>query len=423
MINEPLNLLLQSSAAVGIGLLIGAEREHSQRRRAGEKRSHGVSGIRTFALISLTGGLLTLLPEPLRNWGVAAGLLFTIGIAWLAYYRTSQGRLADKGYTTEVALVTAYVLGALTGFGMIIEAMMMAVIVLLLLHFKDILHQFSHSLSHDDIRQTIRFLVISIVILPILPDQTYGPYSAFNPQQIWLMVVLVSGIGFAAYAAIKLLGTRAGLGITGLLGGIVSSTAVTLAMSRMTRSQPASTTAALLAIILACGAMFPRVLAYGLIFSPATAGQLLMPVALITLFVAVFVAFLWKKAHAPGHQEAYDLTNPLSLPVALWFGALYGAVIFFSKFGEAHFGDGGLFAVAALSGITDVDAISLSTTQLAREGLDAALAARVILLACAVNTVIKLGMGLVIAAPKARLGLIAGLAPLVAISGAFIFLR
>jgi len=418
MTNETLNLLIQSCAAVGIGLLIGAERERSHARQTGQKRHHGVAGIRTFALLSLTGNLLTLMPEPLRDITVAAGLIFTIGIAWLSYYRTSQGSLADKGYTTEVALVTTYILGALTGYGLAVEALMMAVIVLLLLHFKDILHEFSRSLSRDDIRQIIQFLLISIVVLPILPDRAYGPFHAFNPQQVWLMVVLVSGIGFAAYAAIKLLGTRAGLGVTGILGGIVSSTAVTLTMSRMTRTHTASTHAALLAIILACGAMFPRVLAYGLIFSPETAYHMLLPVGVITLFVAAIVAFLWRKAHSPGGSENYELKNPLSLRVALWFGALYGAVIFLSKLADAYFGQQGLFAVAALSGITDVDAITLSTVHMVQEGLDAGLAARVVLLACGVNTLVKLGIGIALAAPQARAGLIAGLAPMAAVCGA-----
>ncbi|HXH72359.1 MAG TPA: DUF4010 domain-containing protein, partial [Mariprofundaceae bacterium] len=135
-----------------------------------------------------------------------------------------------------------------------------------------------------------------------------------------------------------------------------------------------------------------------------------------------FVAVLWRKAHQPGGGEHYELKNPLSLPVALWFGVLFGAVIFFSKLAEAHFGGNGLFAVAALSGITDIDAITLSTTQLARGGLDTALAGRVILLACAVNTLVKLGMGLVIAAPQARLGLVAGLLPMILICGLFIVL-
>ena len=223
----PTTQLWSLLAATGIGLLIGTEREWGQRQDAGRSRHIDAAGIRTFSLISLCGLMSTWLPAPMMPWGVALGLFFTAAIALASYWRTTRARRSDTGITSEVVFVMTFLLGALTGLGHLIPATVSAVIIVTLLYFKKLLHGFSHSLSPTDIQQTVQFLIISIVILPVLPDRDFGPYNSLNPYEIWLMVVLISGLGFAGYGGIKLLGSNKGLGITGLLGGLVSSTAVT----------------------------------------------------------------------------------------------------------------------------------------------------------------------------------------------------
>ncbi|MFQ5356661.1 MAG: MgtC/SapB family protein, partial [Mariprofundaceae bacterium] len=187
-----IGLLTQTLAALGIGLLIGLEREYHQRHIGEHVKHPGAAGIRTFALITLSGNLLTLLPEALMPWGIAMGMAFTGLMALFSYRRTSAD--TDTGITTEIAMVVTFILGVLTGLGYLLHATVIAAIVFCLLRFKKVLHHFSHSLSRMDLTQATQFLIISAVVLPILPNTAFGPYAALNPQRIWLMVVLISGI-------------------------------------------------------------------------------------------------------------------------------------------------------------------------------------------------------------------------------------
>jgi len=415
------NQLWSLLAATGIGLLIGTEREWGQRQDAGRSRHLDAAGIRTFSLVSLSGLLATWLPGPMMPWGVAMGLLFTAGIALASYWRTTRGRRADTGITSEVVLVMTFLLGALTGLDHIMPATVSAVIVVTLLYFKKLLHHFSHSLSPADIQQTVQFLIISIVILPVLPDKNLGPYDALNPYQIWLMVVLISGLGFAGYAGIKLLGSGKGLGITGLLGGLVSSTAVTLSMSRLSRDNPQLEGPAALAVATACGIMFPRVLFLTVLIAPELTVRLVLPIALTTVYIGAFSLFLWQRAKNGNHYAYVPQSNPMSLNVALGFGAFYGLIVLLANLVQTKYGDAGLIALASLSGLSDVDAITLSTSSMVVDGLNAVNAAQAVLAACAVNTLVKLGMGLTFAAPGIRLWLVGGLLPSALISLAGIF--
>jgi len=399
-------------AALGIGLLIGIERERRQRPVDNQTKPIEAAGVRSFALVSLTGHLATWLPQSFVVWGMALGFVFVSLLSLVSYWRTTRLPDSDTGITSEVVLVTTYILGILTGLGYVLPATVSAVVIVTLLYFKDILHRFSYALSTLDVQQAVQFLIVTIVILPVLPNRTYGPYEALNPHQIWLMVVLISGLGFAGYAGIKILGDRIGLGMTGLLGGLASSTAVTLAMSRISRSDSTLHEASALAIILASGIMFPRVLILVSLFAPATATLLLPTVIAISFYTAVICLLLWRRCRDnPGNQYRPRI-SPLSLRMALGFGALYGVVVFFAHFTQTEFGDNGILTVATLSGLTDVDAISLSAANMVKEGLSTSLAAQVVLSACSTNTLVKLALGFTFAAPGARLWLLGGLLPM-----------
>ena len=413
------DLLMQAMTALGIGLLIGLEREYGQREIDGKVKHIEAAGIRTFTMIALFGNLLTWFPMPLQFWMPALGLLFIACISVLSYWRTNHGKHADMGFTSEIAMLLTFLLGTLAGFGMPLLATMVAVLMVVLLFFKQYLHQFSHGLSAMDIRQALLFLTISIIVLPILPDHNYGPYESLNPHRIWLMVVLISGIGFAAYVTMKALGQRSGLLITGILGGLASSTAVTLAMSRLSQKDPSLQCPASLATVLACGTVFPRVLGLALIFSPALAWHLLpamLSIIVIALIVIAWIGHQFNRNKQISNKLYSPSVNPLSLQVALLFGLVFAIIVFLSHFSLAQFGQHGLIVVAALSGLSDVDAISLSLIEMSKDTTKIDIAAKGIMLACGANSLVKLAIGMTISPKKTYPWLLYGLVPMVGLS-------
>ncbi len=421
--NAYLPLLMHTMAALGIGLVLGIQREYDRSRRPASKKGRMAAisaGVRTFTIVALCGNLVTWLPEGLMPWAVSIGLAFVAALALAAYRATSGRSETDKGSTTEVALVATYILGVLTGLGYAQPATIVAIVILALLQFKRILHRFSYALSASDIEQAVQFLIITVIILPLLPDAAYGPYAAFNPRRIWLMAVLISGIGFSSYVAMKIWGRNRGLGLTGILGGLVSSTAVTLAMSRLSRVQPELQSGCVLAILLACGTMFPRVMGLTLLFNPAISAKLLLPVGVIMVIGLISGGIVWMRGgkEAEAGQHGHTPMNPLSIRAALGFTLIYALVLLMARVAQHYMGNNGILLVAAASGISDVDPITLTVTHDA--GLSAGIAAQAILIACAVNTFFKLGIALVLAPASARLWLLAGLLPMGLLSAAFI---
>ncbi len=411
-----LDALLQALTALAIGLLIGLERERSQAREG--SRAAGRIGIRTCALAALSGNLMTWFPPDWQSWTILAGMGFTVALAILSYLRTSRGRHADTGITSEFALFICYILGVMTGSGRGAEAGIIGITLLALLHFKAMLHRFSRTLSQQDMQMAIQFLVISMIILPLLPDQGYGPFHALNPHRIWLMVVLISGIGFVAYAGIKLIGDKAGLILTGLLGGIVSSTAVTMTMARISRKAPSLAKACVLATLWACGSVFIRVWLLSFILIPDVAAHLVVPMLLIVTFVALLTLFLWQhrgwETGRPDAGYAPD-RNPLSFRTSLMFGLLYGLVLMFGHWAYATLGATGILGVAAASGLTDVDAITLTLNEMVRKELAPDLAAQAILIASVSNTIVKWCLAMGIGARDIRMPLTIGLLPMAAL--------
>ncbi len=417
------NLIMQAITALSIGLLVGLEREYGQRKINGQSKHIEAAGIRTFAMVALLGNLMTWLPEPLHLWMPILAITFVALMAVFSYQRTSD---SDKGFTSEAALVVTCILGTLTGYGMGLPASMVAITMVALLHFKKWLHHFSHSLSKVDIRQALLFLVLTVIILPVLPNQTFGPYDSLNPYRIWLMVVLISGLGFAAYAAIKILGHRSGLMLTGLLGGLVSSTAVTLAMCRISQKSPELQSSSTLATLLACTTMFPRVLILTLLLSPKLAWALAPAITVIVIYAATACTYLWyqSRQHKKNTPHLYSpKKNPLSLRMALAFGLFYALVILISHMALAHFGQQGLLTVAGLSGLSDVDAITLSLAEMNQNNAAVThLAAQGIMLACASNSMVKLGIGLSFSPKATHRWLTIGLLPMVLLSLAAIYM-
>ncbi|MEW6444831.1 MAG: MgtC/SapB family protein [Pseudomonadota bacterium] len=384
----------QLGIALAVGMLIGAERGWHDRAALEGQR---VAGIRTFALAGLLGGLIGLLSGPLTP--VFAGIAFASFAALIvaSYWLSSIRDPTERGITTEVALLLTLSLGLLSTLGYPLVASATAVIVTILLGLKSVLHAWLERLSADELQAAMKFLLISVVMLPLLPNQGYGPWQALNPHVIWWMVVLVSALSFLGYFAIKLTDSRRGIMLTGLLGGLISSTAVTLSLSRHAAKglYPPRILAA--GVLAGCAIMFPRVLIEASAINPELLTPLLLPLLIMLLSMLGGAWLLWRR-HAPdeaseGHRAEQ---NPFELGPALKFGLLLALIMLFASGAHAHFGDRGLYAVALVSGVVDVDALTLSTARLSLQDLPLETARNAILIAAFTNTLIKIALSMLV---------------------------
>jgi uncharacterized membrane protein (DUF4010 family) len=347
--------LPQFLTSLAIGLLIGLERERNPSAKA---------GLRTFALVAVFGTLSALLSDKLDTpWLVLAGMLVVAGMIVTAY-RSPPDQEADPGTTTIIALLLSYGLGAMVWFGMAKLAVMLAIGITVLLYFKPELHGISQKLSRRDLVAVLQFSVLTFIVLPILPDQSYGPYDAFNPHQAWLMVVLISGLSLTGYAALHIVGSRYGAPLLGLFGGLASSTATTLIYSKHGKGNLSMQNLAASVIVIASMVVLVRlfvvssVLAYGSL--PA-----LVPLFAGGLFAGLGVAlYNWRKMSQATELYIPETANPAELHAALGFGMLYVVVLLITAWMADVAGSQGLYAVAFVSGLTDVDAIVLSSLRL-----------------------------------------------------------
>lgn len=324
---------------------------------------------------------------------VAAGLAF-IGLAGAlaGIYAVNQRREPDVGITSLVAGLLTFVLGALAGVGEVVAAGAAAVVTALLLSYKPTLHRWLTALQGAELRAGIKLLLISVVLLPILPNQGYGPWQALNPYAIWWMVVLIAAISFVGYFAIKIGGARRGVIFTGLFGGLASSTALTLHLARKARGDQALTPILAIGILLACGTMFPRMVLVAAMLNPALLPALLGPAVVMGAVVYGAALLSWRLQGHPADHDDSPLKNPLELTTAITFGLVLAVVLFLGKALQAWFGDAGVLALAAASGVTDVDAITLSLARMSGSDLSLEVAVTGIIIAAAVNTVTKAGL-------------------------------
>jgi uncharacterized membrane protein (DUF4010 family) len=393
-------LVASLGVALAVGLLVGLERQMAIAGKDG--REHLLGGVRTFPLIALMGAVSTLIARALGVWIGAAALLGLVAL--IAVYRiTLKGEDRVGGVTTEIAALVTWLLGALAvsdvvaSFGgRLLTVAALGVVTTLLLSVKPRLHALVSRISNEDIFATLQILVVAVVVYPLLPDEGYGPFDAVNPRQTGRMVLFVGGLSFVGYVASRLLGPGRGLTLTGVVGGLVSSTAVTFSMSRRARGDERLTAPCALAIVIASTVMFARVLVL------AGAIHLQLALRLAAPLVAMGAAgllFVWLQAR-PVNQEKQatgdvELKNPFELRSAIIFGLLFSAVIFVVKAARETLGDAALYGAAVLAGTTDVDAITLSTASLAKGGLELPLASLAIVLAAISNTTVKGGIAFV----------------------------
>lgn len=407
--SEDLFILLQKlGVALLIGLLIGLEREHSR-----TKEEKIFAGVRTIPLISLLGfvaGLVTSFTTYWIYFIIFGGFAALITVAHI--FSAKSGKL---GGTSEIALYIVFLLGTLVFFNFIILAAIIAVIVTIFLTLKFQLHSFVGKISEEDLYATLKLAIITIIILPLLPDKTFGPFDVLNPRLIWYMVILVSGISFIGYILMKIYGEGKGVLITGILGGLVSSTAVTYSLSKKSKENPSTSLNFAVGIVLASTVMYLRIFIIVLIFNSTLILSLWLPLLIFTIsgFIAAMVL---SKNIGNGKQGQIELTNPFKLKSAILFGIIFGIVIFVAKAAQIYFGSGGLYAASALAGLTSVDAIILSLAKFASGNLSIEIIIAAIIIATVANNFVKIIISYFAGSPELKKYVSAGLGFMLVIS-------
>ena len=414
---ELLKALLVSAS---LGALLGLERQWSGERQ--QPKTEALAGARTFAVWAVLGTLCAWFSQKQHPAFFLLGFagMFAL-IALTTYRRAAHER--EAGLTTGAVGLATYLLGGLVLFGQVKTAVVVAISLVVLLASKEKLHAWSRNFSRMDVYHALQFAAVTGIILPLVPDQPYGPYGAFNPHTIWLMVVLVSGLGFLGYVAMRAFGEGRGLAVTGLLGGLASSTATTLAMSRQSCEAPHTGTICALAIVLACTVMLARVaVLVGAVSLPLLGS--LAPWLLLVAVPGIAFSLAHRTSFLSGHRAPEgprEVRNPLSLRVAIQFALLYALIVLLVRWAQANFGGAGVYLASFLSGLTDLDAISLSLSQLAGSGgIGQQDATRAILVAAGANSLLKLGLASSLGGPALRapvsivLGATAALAALAA---------
>lgn len=388
------------AAALLIGALIGLEREFVQ-QRSGE---HEFGGIRTFSLMALLGAVAAYLTSDFGFIVFIAAYLGMILLLWASNLATAV-RGIEEGITSEIAALLVPLLGAMVVWDYAAVAGAVGVITALILALKPRLHDLARGMSVADLRATLEFALISAVILPLLPNRGFGPFGVLIPFQIWLLVVFVSGIGFFGYVLMKTLGTTQGVGLTGLLGGVVSSTATTVSFAGRSKINPALSAMLARGIILASMVMFPRVLIEVAVVNSSLLPSVAIPLG--AMFVASLLIFFFmfrRKGEAESGEPAnIEFSNPLRLQTAVTFGLVFAVVLVIVRAANEYFGSTGVYLASMLTGITDVDSITLTVSELAlNRALSPEVASIAIVIASLMNTAAKGVMALVLGSSHLR---------------------
>jgi uncharacterized membrane protein (DUF4010 family) len=411
-----LTIVQDFGTALLIGALIGIERE---KRKSTEKETD-IGGLRTFIIFALIGAITGWLADTLdMPWLLVAGLIAVTVTVAVGYVVTAQRTSGSPGITTEAAAIAVFLLGAMTTLGYRGPAVALAIATTAVLAYKQPLHGIVGKIGWDDIYAGVRLLIATFIVLPLLPDRPIDPWDALNPYSLWLLVLLISGLSLVGYVATRWFGADRGIVLAGLSGGLVSSTAVTLSFSRQSRDDSRPATAYVLAcgMLLAWGIMFGRVIAEVLVVNRALVAQVLVPFIAMGLAAGV-AAWLFLRRGATQAKAApkapdVPLKNPFSLTQASKFAAFFAVVLLVVELVQRYWPGRGLYMVAALAGLTDVDAITLSMAEYAKTG-DSQIAVNAIVIAALTNTLVKCGMAATLGGPALRRPILIASAAIVA---------
>lgn len=398
-LNE-LELVIRLAIAALCGMAVGLEREWSGHTTGPHAR---FAGVRTFFLLGAIGGLSGWLLDTSAPV-VAAALLLAAAALIVSAYLTAAGRGAQAiDGTTETAAILVLGVGLLAGMGSLRIASGAAAVIVLILGEKDVIRKFVSRLGHEEMRAALQFAVLALVVLPLLPEGPIERLGGMQPRALWAAVLLFSGLNFAGYIARRILGDTRGYPVMGALGGLVSSTLVTLTFSRQSRREPGSATALAIGTVAACTILVPRILGITLILNPALLARTALGLAPILIVGMLLILFAWKHlaGRAPGTPPPPP-SNPLQLKTAMLMAAAFQVVLVLLGILARRFGNSGVLASAAVFGLTDMDALTFGMNRLAESPDLVRIAARAIVLGVTVNTVFKTGMAVVLGAPGYR---------------------
>ncbi len=384
-----------------LGALVGLIRQWSDQKDSPDE-AVDFGGVRTYTFWAILGCLGAFLAEKAAA-AVLPVLLGAVAAHLTALHFRGPANVRP-GSTAFAASLLTCLLGALVWWGQTQAAILVAATTAVMIGLKQPIHAWTRTFSVDDIRATLQFIAITGVVLPLVPNQSYGPFAAFNPNATWLMVVLISGLGFVGYIMMRLLGAKAGIAITGLVGGLASSTATTLAFSRRSREDPGLSASYALAVVVACTVMLARILVVVGLLNRELAVSLILPFVLMAVPGAGFALWVWLRSRREqGAVDTPALHNPLSLGVAIKFGLIYAAVAFLVKAATGLGLQGSLLPLSFVSGLTDMDAISLLMANSRNDASVAApLATQCVIMAGVGNSVLKGGFALALGSPALR---------------------
>jgi len=378
--------------ALLLGGIIGLERERNHKDK---DLKHEFGGLRTMSLAGMLGYIVFILfgGDTILFSVFSAGFMLLIMTA----YRLSSDLDKKTGATTELAAYFVYIIGVLVGMEQVLPAAVITLAVVMLLYFKERLHNFAHKVEREELYDTIKFVAIAFVVLPLLPNEVMGPMNVLNPYVIWLVVVLISSISFLSYVAIKWLGPRHGVGLGGFLGGLISSTAVSMSFSQMSKKSGKLVNVFSFGIVIAAAAMFFRVLIEVSILNQKLLSYLYLPLVAMGGTGLIFSAIFWFQSRGKSVKKLtckdLNLKSPFQMWPAIQFGLLFAALLFISKFVGEYFGDKGIYLTAALTGLVDVDAITVSMANLSAQGaISTEAGAIAVSLAAMINTLVKGGI-------------------------------
>jgi len=375
------DLLYKLFLAMALGSLMGIEREKYKQEHPGAD----FAGVRTFILITFFGTLSAFLASVYSDWILALAFLGFILLILCAYILSSIYN-KDTGMTTDISAIIAFLIGILVYITRQEIPILVAIIITLVLSVKEGLHKFVYNLKTREFFDTLKFVLIAFVILPLLKNiEPFGPFQSINLYEIWIMVVFVSGLSYIGYILMKTFGSHSGTIITGLLGGILSSTAVVTSLASKSKEEHKEIMPLVAASAIACATMFIRVLIEVMILNFSLISKLAFPMLILATIGYISVSILWKKK--PDHATILDISSPMKLEPALKFGVFYGLILFLSNLTKYYFGSKGILLTAFISGLADVDAITIFVAR--NSTIELSIGIIAIVLAASVNTVIK----------------------------------
>jgi uncharacterized membrane protein (DUF4010 family) len=404
---EETSLFLRFGVALVIGLVIGLQREYA----FDEPNREIAAGIRTFPLIALIGCAASFFSDLMDSPWPFVGVLFLLGAFLVANY-IMEARAGKMGLTTKVAAVLTVLIGSLVYYNEIALGVALGVATVALLSAKHEMHAFAHHITRADVYATLKLAVISAIILPVLPNRVFGipPFDIFNPFKIWLLVVFISGMSFIGYVMMKVTGTRRGIDLTGLFGGLVSSTALTISLSNRSRENPALSRSFARAIILAWTVMYLRAAAVVAALNMLLVKSLWIPLGVSMAAGLAYWVLSYRAEASAKTREEIGISNPFELGPALKFGLLFVVILFASKSAQVYFGNAGVYLSSLIAGFADMDAVALSMAKFSRGpgaiGFD--IAARSVVLATVANTVVKGLIAVISGAPELRKAILPG---------------